>query len=350
MNVKLTFITDTLSSGGSERVMSVLANELSKRFEVEIICLRTHTAYYPLLPEVKVTYAIDYCGNSLGKKFLWLRKYVSKDSLVIAFMVPVYVFTLASLMFTRHRVIVSERNDPDAASTFRRIARKLLIWRAQAVVVQTQSIADRMPSSVRNKQTIIYNPISDKYTSGSALGSEKKDLIVSVGRLSPQKNQKMMIDGFKELLNVKPDYRLEIYGEGEIHEEIESYIKERGLADKVLLKGRCNELQNVLNRAKFFVLTSDYEGMSNAMMEALYVGLPVVTTAVSGTEELIVNGENGVIVPIRDTKAYTDAIIDLVTNESKLKAMAKKAVEIKDKIEINSIVSRWTALIEKVMK
>lgn len=348
--MKLTFITDTLSSGGSERVISVLANELSKEYDIEIICLRTHKAYYPLLPEVKVTYAIDYCGNSLCKKFMWLRSYVSKDSLVIAFMVPVYVFTLASLMFSRHRVIVSERNDPDAASMFRRIARKLLIWRAQAVVVQTQSIAERMPSSVRNKQTIIYNPISDKYTSGSALDSEKDNLIVSVGRLSPQKNQKMMIDGFKELLKVKPEYRLEIYGEGEIHEEIEDYIKESELTNKVLLKGRCNELQNVLNRAKLFVLTSNYEGMSNAMMEALYMGLPVVTTSVSGTEELIVNEVNGVIVPIGDTKAYTDIIINLVSDETKLLAMAKKAVEIKDKVEIKSIVPKWISLIKDVMK
>lgn len=344
---KLTFITDTLSSGGSERVMSVLANELSKQYEVEIICLRSNSAYYQLSSNVKVTYAINYCGVNLFNKLLWLRRFIAANSIVIAFMVPVYVFTLTSLMFSRHRIIVSERNDPDAASHFRRIARKLLLWRAQAIVVQTQNIADKMPAYTKGKLSIIYNPISDKYTSGSALTGIKENLIVSVGRLSPQKNQKMMIDGFKELLKHKPEYRLEIYGEGEIREDIENYINKSNLVGKVLLKGRCNELQHVYNKAKIFVLTSDYEGMSNAMIEALYVGLPVVTTAVSGTEELIVNGENGIVVPIGDTTTYAKAMISILSDENKRQTMAQKAVFIKDKVETNSIMDKWINLINK---
>lgn len=95
-----------------------------------------------------------------------------------------------------------------------------------------------------------------------------------------------MIDGFCELLKQHPEYRLEIYGEGEIRDEIEAYIREKGTEEKILLMGRNPNLQDVLPKAKMFVLTSDYEGMSNAMIEAMYVGLPVVTTAVSGAEEL----------------------------------------------------------------
>ena len=347
--MKLTFVTDTLSSGGSERVMSVIANELSSDYDIEIICLRMHVTYYPLLPNVKVTFAEDVCGNSLFKKFIWLRKYVSKDSVIIAFMVPVYVFTLASLLFTKHKIIVSERNDPDSASVFRRIARRLLLWRAQKIVVQTKSVADRMPRYSSSKQVIIYNPISDKYVCGKGLETEKENLLISVGRLSPQKNQKMMIDGFSEFLTQHPDYRLEIYGEGEIHDELTTYIKKKNLEEKVILMGRCNNLQDVLPKAKIFVMTSDYEGMSNAMMEALYVGLPVVTTAVSGTEELIVNGENGIVIPIGDKDAFTNAIINLAGDEKRLESMAKKAMMIKEKVQLSSIIPQWNSLINSLV-
>ena len=347
--MKLTFITDTLSSGGSERVMSVIANELSGDYDIEIICLRMHVTYYPLQPNVKVTFAEDICGNSLLKKFIWLRKYVSKDSIVIAFMVPVYVFTLASLLFTEHKVIVSERNDPDAASTFRRIARRLLLWRAQKIVVQTKSIADRMPRYGSSKQIIIYNPISEKYVCGKGLETKKENLLISVGRLSPQKNQKMMIDGFSDFLTQYPNFRLEIYGEGEIHEELVSYIKKKNLEEKVLLMGRCNNLQDVLPKAKIFVMTSDYEGMSNAMVEALYIGLPVVTTAVSGTEELIVNGENGMVIPIGDKDAFTKAIINLAGDEKCLENMASNAVKIRDKVQLSSIIPQWKSLINSML-
>lgn len=343
--MKITFITDTLSSGGSERVMSVIANELSKDNVVEIICIRLHTVFYPLENNVKVTFADDYCRKSYLHKFFWLRHYVDRDSIVVAFMVPVYVFVLAALLFSKVRIIVSERNDPDAASLMRRLLRYTLLWRADRLVVQTTNIARKMPLYCQNKIDIIYNPISEKYISGSALNCSKENLIVSIGRLSPQKNQKMMIDGFCELLRQHPEYRLEIYGEGEIHDEIEAYIKEKGAEGKILLMGRNSNLQDVLPKAKMFVLTSDYEGMSNAMIEAMFVGLPVVTTAVSGTEELIENGKNGIIVPIRSKEAFTNAICRLASNEDLMKEMAQEAVKIKDKVTKDAIIKKWRRLL-----
>ena len=199
------------------------------------------------------------------------------------------------------------------------------------------------------KTSDVYDPISDKYVCGKGLETEKENLLISVGRLSPQKNQKMMIDGFSEFLTQHPDYRLEIYGEGEIHDELTTYIKKKNLEEKVILMGRCNNLQDVLPKAKIFVMTSDYEGMSNAMMEALYVGLPVVTTAVSGTEELIVNGENGIVIPIGDKDAFTNAIINLAGDEKRLESMAKKAMMIKDKVQLSSIIPQWNSLINSLV-
>ena len=346
--MKISFITDTLSSGGSERVITVLANKLSRNHSVEIICLRSNSSFYPVNDSVKVIYASNFCGDSIIKKLFWIKKYIPIDHTIIAFMLPVYLFTLTAFLFTNHRIIVSERNDPDSASLVRRIGRQVLLWRAQYVVVQTQRIAEKMPQYIHNRIRVIYNPISDSFVCGNALSTEKEDLIVSVGRLSPQKNQTMMIDGFKRVLNVYPNYRLEIYGDGESRQGILEYISSQGLKEKVMLRGRSNDIQSVISKAKIFVLTSNYEGMSNALMEAMYVGLPVISTDLSGARELIINGKNGIIIPIGDVNAFAQETVSLVSDEMKMRELGGKACKIREMIDVNCIVEKWDILIHSM--
>lgn len=347
---KISFITDTLSSGGSERVMSVLANELSKRNKVEIICLSGKESFYPICNNVKLVFLEDKYGKSLLKKFLWLSKNIHSDSLVIPFMVNVYIFTLTALMFKKVKIIVSERNDPKTHPVFIRILRKILIWRAQRVVVQTQDIANYFPHLMREKIGIIYNPISDKYIWKSGLKADKKKVIITVGRLSPQKNHVMLINAFAKVSEKYPEYQLHIYGEGEIRRKTETYIKKKGLDEKVILKGRCNNLGEVLPHAEIFAMSSNYEGMSNALIEAMYVGIPVVTTAVSGTKELIEDGINGFVVPIEDEKAFAEALMKLVEDNTLREQFAEKEVEIINKVQPSIILKQWETIIKDVWK
>lgn len=344
----MAFITDTLSSGGSERVMSVLANELSKNNEVEIICLSGSESFYPIKNNVKLVFLEDKYGKNLLRKFLWLSKNIHSDSLAIPFMVNVYIFTLMALMFKRVPIIISERNDPKTHPVFIRILRKVLIWRAQRVVVQTQDIANYFPRLMRKKIEIIYNPISDKYIWKSGLKADKKKIIITVGRLSPQKNHVLLINAFAKVSEKHPEYQLHIYGDGEIREKTESYIKAKGLEEKVILKGRCNCLGEVLPHAEIFAMSSDYEGMSNALIEAMYVGIPVVTTAVSGTKELIENGTNGFVVSVRDEKAFAEALMRLVENKTLRERFAEKEVDIINKVQPSIILKQWETIIKDV--
>ena len=350
MKSKIIFVTDSMHSGGAERVISILANHFSRNYHVEIVCLSGNSSFYRLEDEITLTCLEPLYGKNLLKKFLWLYMNIKSDSLVIAFMVNVYIFTLAALFFRNVKIIVSERNDPTAHRLPIRILRKLLIWRAQRVVVQTRDIANYFPELIQNKIDVIYNPISENYEWKSGLSVSKEKVIINIGRLSPQKNHKMLINAFAKVHKKFPDYQLHIYGEGEIRIEIENYIKGLNMADWVILKGKSNNLNKVLPKAEVFALSSNYEGMSNALIEAMYVGIPVVTTAVSGTKELLVNGVNGFIVPVGDEQAFSEALLKLVENRSLRESFAKQEVLISKKVQPVVIFDSWNEIINKVWK
>lgn len=343
--MKILFITDTMSSGGAERVLSVLVNGLCKDYEVSLLCLRGHDVYYELEPEVNVVFADDYCKGMVSK-FFWLRSHCrTAYDLVVAFMVPVYLFTLASLLFSKVPVIVSERNDPRAASRFRKLARRLLIGRANHIVVQTESIKNYFPHKLQERISCIFNPISAGFIHGAALRGRKEKLFVTVGRLQAQKNHKLMIDAFADFSTAFPDYRLEIYGEGELRPDLQRQIDALGLETKVELKGKCNNLQQIMPRAAAFVMSSDYEGMSNAMLEAMYVGLPVVSTAVSGANELIADNVNGYLVALNDRRGFASALKRIAASPDSALAMGKAASDIGKSISPERIIAQWRELI-----
>lgn len=135
--------------------------------------------------------------------------------------------------------------------------------------------------------TIIFNPIS--VSSVSKNTNLKK--IVTVGRLTVQKNQKLLIESFSEVLKKYPNIILEIYGDGEKREELKYIIKTLGVSNNVIFKGNILNVHEAIADAGLFVLSSDYEGLSNALMEAMMMGLPCISTTCAGSDELISDGK-----------------------------------------------------------
>ena len=262
-------------------------------------------------------------------------------------MVPVYIFTLASLLFSKVPIIITERNAPQATSLFRKVARRLLISRANNIVVQTESIKNYFPEKLKGRIRVIYNPISSVFNFASALHAEKMNLFITVGRLQEQKNQKLLIDAFYDFSKEYPDYRLDIYGEGELRDALQRQIEVLGLEKKVTLKGQCEHLDEVMPCAKAFVMSSDYEGMSNAMLEAMYVGLPVVSTVVSGANEFIRNDVNGYLVRLKDKEGLTAALKKIAKSPDSAFALGKAASDIEKLISPERIIAQWRTLIEQ---
>lgn len=348
--MKIDFVTATLTSGGSERVISLLANAFcAKGHEVTVVCLNKHIVYYPLDPKVSVVFAEDeILSTSILKKIRWFRNYVkvNKPDVVVPFMEAVYCVTLLALIGVRVPVVSSERIDPRRSPFVRNVLRRIFLPLTTHLVVQTQDIKAFYPGFIKKKTSVIYNPVSENVFSIPTI--EKKNTIISVGRLYKQKNQQMLIRAFKEIADVYPDYKLVIYGEGPLRKELETTIEELHLVGRVLLPGVTDNVIEKLNESKLFCLTSDYEGMSNALIEAICVGLPVITTKVSGVEELIERGRNGETVKIGDAPSFAKAMNMLLADEEKMKNYGAANIQMASLFKTENIVEQWELLLKQV--
>ena len=386
----ISFVLASLGSGGAERVVSLLANKMSEHgHQIEIICLKFNDVYYQLDSRVKVTFAMQHTKNRFSEIF-WLRNYIKKQEpdVVIPFTEGVYCFTILALLGTRIPIIASERLDPAAMSLPRKILKRLLLPYADWLVVQTESIKAYFPKRIQKKTSVIYNPVNDevfenprmdsrvqsskrkradsydhsghdfchnssKQTSltdlvAPKIQSSKQNRIISIARLYPQKNQKMMIEAFARIADEFPDWQLVIFGEGPLRAELESLVSSVKLEGRVLLPGRTEHVIEELRKSKIFCLSSDYEGMSNSMIEAICVGLPVISTKVSGTEELIHDGYNGVLVNIGDVDEMSHAFRQLIDDVDLRERISNKCYSIASLFAIDVVFNQWRELIEKV--
>ncbi len=371
--INIAFVLASLGSGGAERVVSLLANKMAEQgHQVEIICLKFKDIYYQTDSRVRVTLAMQQTKNRLTELF-WLRKYVKqqKPDVVIPFTEGVYCFTILSLLGTGIPIIASERLDPAAMSPTRKILKRLLLPYADWLVVQTQGIKEYFPKKIQKKTSIIYNPVvTEVFKSPDGLqvqganaassvqssntpmegrSQERFNRIISVGRLYPQKNQEMMIRAFAKVADKFPNWQLVIYGEGPLRESLELIVESLEMQDRVLLPGRTEHVIEELRKSKMFCMSSDYEGMSNSMIEAICVGLPIVTTDVSGVKELVEDGWNGYVVPRGSVDAMRTAFSKLLMDESLRQAFSTNSGSKKELFNIETVVEQWLSLINLII-
>lgn len=350
--MKLTFVTSTLHAGGSERVMSLLANTFAQKgYEVEIVCINKHLVFYPIDEKVKVWFAEDEVKSlSILKKMMWLRKHINseKPDVVIAFMLEVYCVTLASLIGVSVPVISSERIDPHFFGRAKGLLRWLLLRRTTHLVVQTVRIKDFYSAKLQSRTTIIPNPVTDKVFSLKPTLKQKR--IIAVGRLAYQKNYPMMFRAFAKVHHDFPDWQLVVYGNGPQKDEIRGVIERLGMEGHIILAGKSDHVVEEMNKSSLFVMSSDYEGMSNALLEAVCVGLPVISTDVSGARDLITEGVNGYIVPVGNERALTLALSSMLSSPEKMDEMGRQSKALAPRFREEQIVGQWEELIKKVVR
>ena len=352
--MRISFVAANLNSGGAERVMSLLANQFIKSgYEVEFIFLKKDIRFYPLLQQVKVKVAEKECdSDSLIKKLLWMRKYIgnNKPDAIFAFRIAIYSVTLLTLLGVKVPVIASERNDPRFYSLAWKAIQAALLPLANHFVVQTQQIKDYFPKFIQKKTDIIFNPVTEKVFSLSIVPKEKR--IISVGRLHSQKNQKMMIEAFARVSEKFPQWSLIIFGEGPEREALEKMIEDYSqsssarqsrfkIQDKVSLPGRSENIIEELNKSEIFAFSSDYEGMSNAVVEAFCVGLPIITTRVSG--------KNGYLLERNDVDGMEKAMGKLMGDEKLRREMGEYNKSKANLFEIEHISKQWENALKKVV-
>lgn len=357
--MKLLFVTANLGSGGAERVTSLLANQFcQKGYEVEIIFFRNWLVFYELDERVKTIVIGEECHSDImWRKMLWLRNYVKKEKpdVVIPFRVSVYCTTILSLLGLSVPILASERIDPHIPDSYWTYLRKLLLPFVKHLVVQTEYIKSYYPKFIQKKTSIIYNPVNDEVfhqiENGELIieNEGRPNRIISVGRLYPQKNQAMMIRAFAKVADEFPDWQLVIYGEGPLRAELEFLVSSFKLQNRVLLPGRTEHVIEELRKSRIFCMSSDYEGLSNAVVEAFCIGLPIITTKVSGTEDFINEGENGFLLDIGDVDGMEKAMRILMSNEVLRRKMGGKNRLEADQFEMKRIFQQWVDVVNNVV-
>ena len=185
---------------------------------------------------------------------------------------------------------------------------------------------------------------------GMATRTEKEKVFVSVGRLEAVKDQDMMIRAFGQFHNNHPDYKLVIYGEGPNRPQLGALVNSLGLEGAVLLPGRNNNVWNAISSAECFLLSSKYEGMSNAMVEALCLGLPVISTKVAGATEIIKDGENGYLVDVGDANAMAKYMCQIADDNELRQNLSAGAVKVYELFRADRICEEWVDYLDGLME
>lgn len=350
---KILFYIDSLYRGGAQRVMSNLVAYFSNNYDVVLVndfVPDNQKVDYDLPVNIKKIYLRKSPdGNPVTKnisRIIILRKTIIKENpdTVLSFLGNPNKRMLIATIGLKCRKVVSVRNDPSheygGGNLSRWFARRLFS-RADGVVFQTQDASKYFQKSVQNKSTIIMNPVSKQFYQVNRCTPEKD--VVTVGRFEAQKNHLLLLQAWKEIEQSFPDDHLIIYGDGSLRKEYEEYIQEQGLNDRVLLPGIVKDIPQKLASAKLFVLSSDFEGMPNALMEAMAVGLPVISTdcPCGGPRMLIQDLSQGILVPCKDVNALKKAMKELLGNIEERKHKGLSAKTRANAFAEDSIYGQW---------
>ena len=343
-----------LTSGGAERVLSILSKPLVEQYDEVIYVMWVEgPVYYEIDSRVKLISIENESGskNHILKMF-WFRKFIKSicPDLVISFLTPYNMRVSLSLLGLNTKIVVAERNDPHLIPGGKVVAclRNLLYIKAKGILCQTKYAAAAFKGILYKKTHVIYNPVvMNGDLVSSALATPKENLIVSVARLVPQKDQKSLINAFYKFKQRHSDYRLIIYGEGPYRHILETYIKSLNLSDSVFLPGVEKHIWQKIKRAKLFVLSSKMEGMSNAMIEAMCLGLPVISTKVAGATDLIQDGKNGFLTEVADSNKIADLFALIVDNPDYAMTIGSNASHIYEDLKSDVIIPQWIKYINE---
>lgn len=344
-----------LASGGAEKVLTMIANHYCwKGYEVEIVMLlgntvnRDHFGLYDSINVVDLSNKGSYFSNA----FSWLkniRAYLKtvKPNVVISFIGRINALVLTASIGIKIPIIVSERNDPknDGRS---HVMQRYCDWiyrKAAAIVYQTSYQKGCFSNRHSYKSYIVPNPI--KILPVPTTNVDAK-LVVTAGRLQPSKNHLMLVRAMGIVNRTCPHVRCEIYGDGDLKDSLSDVINKLHLEGVVKLAGKKSNITDYVASSSVFVMTSEFEGLSNSLIEAMMLGKVCVSTDYPGVEDLIEDGKTGLIVKRNDAEGLAKAIINVITDTTGkydvLRANARtKVMTFDDK----SVLSKWDEIIDK---
>ena len=352
----LVIFVDSLKRDGAERVSVNLAKYMSLNGTKTTLVTEWVSENEYDVPNGVERISLDAHGNKyIGypKNILKFRNVLKrlKPDVLLVMDLPGCLLAIPAAKGLGIKVVVSDRNDPThfpGKKIVASVSRKLMST-ADGFVFQTEGAMAFYNKLVGGRGVIISNPIFIEDMPEPYVG-ERKKTIVTAGRLTEQKNQKLLIEAFANFNVKKKGYTLIIYGEGALRNDLLQQALTLGVSDLVFLPGNKKDLLERIIDASMFVMTSDFEGMPNALLEAMAIGLPVISTdcPCGGPRAVIDNNINGILIPVGDSGACSDAMIKIADDDKLLSKLSCNAVKIRERLDSSVIANRWKVYLEYI--
>lgn len=391
MPKELIFVIKVMNGGGAERVVSLLSRAAAEKGNCVSLVLthqsKTDAVLRDIDSRINVISLPDETKqkvSSLASKLLmlfariigklgfkekssvlkyrsrnyqsvvWLKKYFRKhsDASVVAFLYDSIFYSLLSVT-KKNNLIISERGDPcQSLSSKTTVAfLKNEFRKADGVVFQSPDVQKWYEENTPVKGTVIFNPIKPDLP--EPFKEKRKKRVINFCRISDQKNLIMLVDAFAEFHKEFPEYELDIIGdpvgntaEGYI-DSVKNRIKLQNCDGCIHILPSKSDIHDYIKDYAMFVSSSDYEGMSNSMLEAMAMGIPCVCTdcPAGGARAVIKNGENGLLSPVGDALALSEAMKRIVNEPSLADKLSKNSIKIREEQSVEKIIKEWMDLI-----
>jgi glycosyltransferase involved in cell wall biosynthesis len=277
--------------------------------------------------DVRTSPSADLFGGS-ARVFRALRRVLRELEPSVVHLIDVWPIAAVAARAAGVRRLVMTHHTPELPRTDS-LAGKVwwhLGWAARPTVIYT-SAADMTRDGRRlvPRHVVHYGVDFQRFADAERILPRNGPVVCNVARLEPQKRQDVLIEAFARVRGSHPDARLALVGDGSSRPALESLAQTAGVAEAVIFAGERDDVPRWLASADVFALTSSFEGLCYAVLEAQAAGVPVVATPVGGVRETVVDGVTGITVPIGDVDATATAISRLLDDEPARRALAERA-------------------------
>lgn len=352
------FLTSSLGRGGSERVTVNLANHLHERnWEVTLLPFIPDVDEYSVATGVDVDRGMPQSGSGISRKlrtqrYLMARIRRTSPDVVVSLGIGNDLLAVSRL-FQRYPLVTSLRNDPtflDQVPLVRRSLNRLSYGLSTYVVFQSEGARSYFGRRVRARGRIIDNPLVDGLAHNGSPFEQREHEVVTFSRLLPQKRLDLLIRAFAMFREHFPSYRLSIFGRGPERETLLRLIAELGLTDAITIEDFRVDIHDRIRNAALYVSSSDYEGVSNSMLEAMAIGLPAVCTdaAPGGTREIIERFGTGVLTPAGDAEQLSRAMIEVVGDSQRADMLIERGASLREALANDVVCNTWEQLLAKI--
>lgn len=363
--IKIAVLVSSLDHGGTERVVTSLCNAWSARGD-DVTLVPTYSGggrpFFEVSEAVELIYLAEVVGVRARSVFSYahrisaLRRLISTRSpdVIVSFLPNVNLAAILSSAFLRIPLIICERSDPTSYPHENIIGTlcKLTYRFADMLTVQTDSVATKVEGLYPGQNIVraVPNPLPASVISHQKTATAQRKVLLSLGRLSSEKQIDKLLDAFAEVAPYFGDWDLHIYGDGPVKLALAKQIQRTGLDGRAFLKGATKSPWKVMAAADLFVMTSKFEGFPNALLEAMGVGLPCIAfDCPSGPREISRNGTDALLVPLDNHAGLVSALKRLMEDEKLRNALGKQAREsVCSRFTLAGVIQRWDHLFKEV--